>query len=121
MGSLVETTTGFSPHGVPGFDRRLTDKILAAFNHAYAAGGTDVASQLHAALALAAERERRLHRSASSAERRGADAVAPAGPRGVYTEERHSYQAICRADGSGTAEDKAALEARKDAPGTHTT
>lgn len=115
MGSLVETATGFSPHGMPGFDRRLTDKILAAFNHAYAAGDTDVARRLHAALALAAEHERRLCRSADGAERRGIDAVDQAGLWVAYVEARNSYQATCRGDGDGTDEAKAAFEAMKHA------
>jgi len=37
--------------GVPEYNRRLTDKLLAAFNHAYAVGEREVAKQLHAVLA----------------------------------------------------------------------
>jgi len=115
MVSAIGTTTGFSPYGLPGFDRRLTDKIRAAFSHAYAAGDTDVARRLHAALALAAEHERRRLRSADGAERRGIDAVDQAGLWVAYVEARNSYQATCRSDGEGTDEAKAAFEAMKHA------
>ena len=36
--------------GIPGYSRRLSDKVLAAFNHAYAAGERDVAKQLRTVL-----------------------------------------------------------------------
>jgi hypothetical protein len=36
--------------GLPPYDRRLTDKILAAFNHAYASGERGVAAVLRRAL-----------------------------------------------------------------------
>jgi len=37
-------------YGVPEYGRRLSDKILAAVNHAYAVGERDVARQLRAIL-----------------------------------------------------------------------
>jgi len=37
--------------GKPAYDRRLADKVLAAFNHAYAVGAHDVAATLRAVLA----------------------------------------------------------------------
>ena len=36
--------------GAPDHDRRLSDKILAAFNHAYSAGETAIADQLRVLL-----------------------------------------------------------------------
>jgi hypothetical protein len=36
--------------GVPEYDRRLSDKILAAFNHAYATGERELAKQLRSVL-----------------------------------------------------------------------
>ncbi len=39
--------------GVLEVNRRLSDKVLAAFNHAYAAGEADVAKQLRNVLKLA--------------------------------------------------------------------
>ena len=41
--------------GEPDHNRRLTDKILAAFNHAYSFGATDIADQLMAVLAKTEE------------------------------------------------------------------
>ncbi len=40
-----------SETGVPANSRRLSDKVLAAFNHAYAVGEIDVAAQLREILA----------------------------------------------------------------------
>jgi hypothetical protein len=113
MGSTVDGVVGFSLHGMPGFDRRLTDKILAAFNHAYAAGDVDVARRLHAALALDEDHERRQLRTLDGAERRGTDAVDQAGLWVAYVEARNSYQTTCRSDGDGTDEAKAAFDAMK--------
>lgn len=45
----------FIDAGVPRYNRRLTDKILAAFNHAYAMGEMDIARSLWDCL-VAAER-----------------------------------------------------------------
>jgi hypothetical protein len=60
MNSVRTTEYGidFGSLGMPGFDRQLTDKILAAFNHAYAVGDIQVARRLHAVLALAEDHER---------------------------------------------------------------
>lgn len=51
-----EGETAANPFGVPNHLRRLSDKILAAFNHAYAAGEEEIARRLHSAL-VAAERQ----------------------------------------------------------------
>lgn len=40
----------FADVGVPDFNRRLTDKILSAFNHAYSVGEVEIAEQLRAIL-----------------------------------------------------------------------
>ena len=40
----------FEHVGVPDFNRRLTDKILSAFNHAYSVGEVEIAGQLRATL-----------------------------------------------------------------------
>lgn len=40
-----------SETGIPPKNRRLSDKVLAAFNHAYAVGEIDVAAQLREILA----------------------------------------------------------------------
>jgi hypothetical protein len=44
--------------GEPEYTRRLADKILSAFNHAYAAGEHDIARDLRAALAKLDKRVR---------------------------------------------------------------
>src|SRR5512141_2876572 len=43
----------FIDAGVPRYNRRLTDKILAAFNHAYAMGEMDLARNLWECLVAA--------------------------------------------------------------------
>ena len=40
-----------SATGAPRYNRRLSDKILAAFNHAYAVGEIEIASRLREVLA----------------------------------------------------------------------
>ena len=44
--------------GVPSYDHRLSDKILAAFNHAYASGALETARHLKTLLADVERRER---------------------------------------------------------------
>lgn len=46
----------FVDAGVPKYNRRLTDKILAAFNHAYSSGEGDLARDLWECLAYAEKR-----------------------------------------------------------------
>lgn len=113
MGATIDDVAGFSQYGMPGFDRRLTDKILAAFNHAYAAGDLEVARRLHAALAIAADHEQRRERAIDGAERRGADAVDQAGLWVAYVEARNSYQTACQSGGEGTDETRACFDAMK--------
>ena len=47
-GSAIVIT---SDTGLPRYNRRLSDKILAAFNHAYAAGEIEIASRIRETLA----------------------------------------------------------------------
>ena len=44
-------------YGALNYSRRLSDKILSAYNHAVAQGHTAIAEQLHAALAACIEAE----------------------------------------------------------------
>ncbi len=46
----------FGDLGEPDYQRRLTDKILAAFNHAYSVGESEIADVLKAALKMAESR-----------------------------------------------------------------
>lgn len=56
LGGRNDGETPANPFGLPNHLRRLSDKILAAFNHAYAAGEEEIARRLHSAL-VAAERQ----------------------------------------------------------------
>ena len=103
----------FGDVGLPAFDRRLTDKILAAFNHAYAIGDLEVARRLHAVLALAEQHERRRIQHATGRERRGGGAVDQADLWVAYVEARNSYQAVLATVGPQGAEAEAAFEAMK--------
>ena len=82
-----------NPFGVPNHLRRLSDKILAAFNHAYAAGEEEIARRLHSAL-VAAERQA----SAQNPERRIGTALLQAELWVGYIEARNKY--LCLAQDS---------------------
>ena len=105
----------FSSLGVPGFDRRLTDKILAAFNHAYAVGDLQVAQRLHAVLALAEDHERSCLLACTGVERRGGGALDHADLWVAYVEARNSYQAVCQPGMPESDEARAAFAAMKQA------
>ncbi len=84
--------------GIPRYNRRLSDKILAAFNHAYAVGEIDIAARLREVLArldkdLAGE---------GSAQRRmdGAIALSQADLWIEFVEARNDYRAACDNDSS---------------------
>ncbi len=115
MGALRAADCGinFDNLGVPGFDRRLTDKILAAFNHAYAIGDLEVARRLHALLALAEANERGRILADACIERRDAGAIDQADLWIAYVEARNSYQAVCHDGGGESSEARAAFEAMK--------
>jgi len=49
----------FVDMGLPSYNRRLTDKILAAFTHAYSMGEYDLAESLREILVVAEERNRK--------------------------------------------------------------
>jgi hypothetical protein len=95
--------------GAPGFDRRLSDKILAAFNHAYASGATKAASRLKALLADVETVERAAH------ERRQSSAVARADLRVTFVEARNAYNALADVKDTKPATLDVALEKMKDA------
>lgn len=75
--------------GVPSHSRRLSDKVLAAFNHAYAAGERDIARQLRAVLADVEARMRALGRKP-----RDGDALADAGRWTRFVDARDRYHAV---------------------------
>jgi len=89
--------------GVPGHSRRLSDKILAAFNHAYAVGELDIATRLRAVLADVDSDEVQ-----NFPDRRGADALGQAELWVRYVEARNLYQ---ERSGRGQASDPEVLTA----------
>lgn len=94
--------------GAPHYDRRLTDKILAAFNHAYATGAVKTASHLKAVLAEVEAQER------ARFTRRNSSAVGQADLWIAFVEARNRYNALSE-DGEAKAKAEAALAAMKDA------
>lgn len=77
--------------GPPKYDRRLSDKILAAFNHAYAEGAADVAAVLRQALE---EAERAYHLGADSHRRRSGSAIEQADRWVAFVDARNAYRRI---------------------------
>jgi len=75
--------------GVPGYSRRLSDKLLAALNHAYAVGERDVARQLRSILEQV---ERGV--KALGVKRRG-NALRDADSWSRFVDARDRYRAVC--------------------------
>ncbi len=98
--------------GTPKHDRRLSDKILAAFSHAYGEGALAVAALLRRALEEA-ERES----DGALPERRAGDALTQAELWVEFVEARDAFRRVFEAEapGPGTLEDARAemLEAYK--------
>ncbi len=77
--------------GLPRNNRRLGDKVLAAFNHAYAVGELDVAAQLREILARI-----EVDRGEKYGERRySATTLGQADLWMAFVEARNDYQAVC--------------------------
>lgn len=74
--------------GTPEYDRRLSDKLLAAFNHAYALGAHAIATRLRAILADVAEAE------LAGFDRRGDSAQTSADLWVAFVESRTAYNRI---------------------------
>ncbi len=89
MGSIGQQRNDLNQagrYGVPGHARRLGDKVLAAFNHAYAIGEYDIAQRLRAVLASVDGKE-----GLAFPERRGSDALRQASLWVAYVEARNAY------------------------------
>ncbi len=95
--------------GAPGFDRRLSDKILAAFNHAYASGAVQAANRLKAVLADVDTVERAAH------ERRQSSAVARADLWVIFVEARNAYNVLADTKDTKPTALEAALDQMKEA------
>jgi hypothetical protein len=94
----------------PDSRRRLSDKILAAFNHAYAVGEIEVAKKLKVALSANEKKAGPLGDM-----RHGYDPLGEAELWVAFVEARNTYRATCDArkhDSRAVAE---ALEAMKEA------
>lgn len=74
--------------GAPRYDHRLSDKILAAFNQAYASGVLDTARHLRALLAEVERRERVAN------DRHGIGAVEKADLWVAFVDARNRYNAL---------------------------
>jgi len=97
--------------GVPdAAARRLSDKILAAFNHAYAVGELEVAELLRSAL-VAGEAKR----DGVADQRRGPDPLCRADLWVAFVEARNDYRALRDVANGGTVDTDTALGAMKEA------
>jgi hypothetical protein len=90
------------------YDRRLGDKLLAAFNHACAEGEAEVAEGLREILVRIEERVGKKHRATT--DRRTISAVRQADMWAAFVEARNAYRAFCEA---GTDDSEPMSEARK--------
>ena len=92
-----------SETGAPTHSRRLSDKVLAAFNHAYAVGEIDVAAQLREILARL-ERDRVVSHSERKAQ---PVSLSHADLWVDFVEARNDYRMACEdpsLDAEGVAE-----------------
>lgn len=89
--------------------RRLSDKILAAFNHAYASGETEISNFLHRALEA--------HEAKYGAKQDRRSGFSPLGQADLwvrFVEARNHYKGISHKRGMKPAKVATALEAMKD-------
>ncbi len=59
--AIIDENTLASEAGIPEYNRRLTDKVLCAFNHAYATGAHEIADRLKGVLTEVDRKERAQH------------------------------------------------------------
>jgi len=90
--------------------RRLSDKILAAFNHAYAVGEFEVANLLRSAL-VAGEAKR----AGVTDQRRGHDPLYQAELWVAFVEARNDYRGLCKTATQDAKTVETALTAMRDA------
>ena len=100
-----------SETGMPSQNRRLSDKVLAAFNHAYAVGEIDVAANLREILAKL-ERDRVITHS----QRRAIPvALSQADLWVEFVEARNDYRIACDDESLDTAAVTKLLDRMKEA------
>lgn len=96
--------------GEPQFNRRLSDKVLAAYNHAYAIDDRETAEQLHSVLVSLERRSGR-----GTEDRRDHDPLGRADRWAQFIEARNTYNDICAGEGADPDALEEALEAMKNA------
>lgn len=90
--------------------RRLSDKILAAFSHAYAVGEHEVACKLRDALIASAARQMR-----TNDKRKSYDPLGQADMWVAFVEARNAYRALAEAGKQDADALAVALDAMKEA------
>ena len=100
----------FNDLGLPEHNRRLADKILAAFNHAYSVGERAIAAKLHAVLV-----ECQGQSSPGGADRRQGRAVAQADLWVKFVQARDAYRAARQQPGAEPETVAGSLDAMKEA------
>ncbi|MBI3451419.1 MAG: hypothetical protein HY057_01010 [Rhodospirillales bacterium] len=107
----IESQPGIpESYGTPEYNRRLSDKILAAFNHAYATGERAIADKLWSVLveidgALAPE---------IKSQRKGPGAVSQAELWVAFVEARNRYRRVMEQTGGSGRDLAQALEDMKE-------
>jgi hypothetical protein len=96
-------------NGTLEITRRLSDKVLAAFNHAYATGEVEVAKKLRAVLQVTESKRPRGNK------RSGYDAVVHADLWMSFVEARDGYKVLCEKKAAKAADLNTAQEAMKSA------
>ncbi len=101
---------GFIDAGLPRYSRRLTDKILAAFNHAYSMGELDIARSLWECLVAAEKIGVQQY-----PRRRPNQALDLAGEWVAFVDARDRYRDLNRADAVDPADAAEALSTMREA------
>ena len=96
--------------GLPEYNRRLTDKVLAAFNHAYSVGETDIAEQLRVILLETEQKGRQ-----QFPERRDNQAADQADLWVRFVEMRDLYRHVAQDANASSADVSGALDQMKEA------
>lgn len=105
-------TDGLTPdyesvNGTLEITRRLSDKVLAAFNHAYATGEVDVAKKLRVVLQITESKR------PGGDKRTGYDAVVHADLWMSFVKSRNAYKDLCEKKGARAGDLADAQEAMK--------
>lgn len=95
--------------GTPEITRRLSDKVLAAFNHAYAIGETDVAAKLRNVLQVTEAKRPKVDQRTLYSALTHADLWVG------FVDARNRYRTLFEAKSAKAGELDAALETMKEA------